>query len=54
MLQGKPYIFFTLLLTDLLVDLEHKEAATGDVLWKKVFLKFFQNSQENTCAIVSF
>ena len=30
------------------------EAATGDVLYKKVFLKFLQNSQENTCARVSF
>ena len=26
------------------------EAATGGVLWKKVFLKILQNSQENTCA----
>ena len=30
------------------------EAATGDVLCKKVFLKNLQNSQENTCARVSF
>ena len=30
------------------------EAATRDVLWKKVFLEISQNSQENTCAIVSF
>ena len=29
------------------------EAATGGVLWKKVFLKISQNSQENTCAGVS-
>ena len=28
--------------------------ATGGVLWKKVFLKISQNSQENTCARVSF
>ena len=30
------------------------EAATRGVLWKKVFLKILQNSQENTCARVSF
>ena len=26
------------------------EAATGGVLWKKVFLEISENSQENTCA----
>ena len=25
------------------------EAATASVLWKRVFLKILQNSQENTC-----
>ena len=30
------------------------EAATGGVLWNKVFLKISQNSQENTFARVSF
>ena len=30
------------------------EAATRGVLSKKVFLKISQNSQENTCATVSF
>ena len=30
------------------------EAATGGILWKKVFLKILQNSRENTCASVSF
>ena len=30
------------------------EAATGGVLWKKVFLEISENSQENTCARVSF
>ena len=37
-------------------DLEFKdaEAATRGVLWKKVFLEISQNSQENTCARVSF
>ena len=30
------------------------EAATGGVLWKKVFLEISQNSQENTCVRVSF
>ena len=31
-----------------------KEAATGGVSWKKVFLKILQNSQEITSARVSF
>ena len=30
------------------------EAATGGVLWKKVFLKIKQNSQENTCGLRKF
>ena len=30
------------------------KAGTGDVLWKKEFLKIPQNSQENTCARASF
>ena len=30
------------------------EAATRGVLWKKVFLEISKNSQENTCARVSF
>ena len=30
------------------------EAATGVVLWKKMFLKILQNSQENTCVRVFF
>ena len=30
------------------------EAATEGVLWKKMFLKILQNSQENICARVSF
>ena len=29
------------------------EAATGDVLWEKVFLEISQNSQENTCTRAS-
>ena len=33
--------------------MERKEAATGGVLYKKVFLKISQNSQENTCARAS-
>ena len=32
----------------------HTEAATRGVLYKKVFLKILQNSQENTCARASF
>ena len=31
-----------------------EETATADVLQKTVFLKSLQNSQENTCARVSF
>ena len=30
------------------------EAANRGVLWKKVFLEILENSQENTCATVSF
>ena len=30
------------------------EAATGGVLWKKMFLKTSQNSQQNTCTRASF
>ena len=30
----------------------YEEAATGDNLSKKVFLKILQNSQKNTCAVV--
>ena len=33
---------------------DRTEAATRGVLWKKVFLEISQNSQENTCAKVSF
>ena len=33
---------------------QYSEAATRSVLWKKVFLEISQNSQENTCARVSF
>ena len=35
-------------------DFRRKEAATGGVLSKKVFLKILQYSQENTCARASF
>ena len=31
-----------------------EETAIGGVLWKKLFLKKLQNSQENTCVKVSF
>ena len=37
-----------------LIDTKYSEAATRGVLYKKVFLKISQNSQENTCARVSF
>ena len=36
------------------IEVPISEAATGGVLKDKVFLKFLQNSQENTCARVSF
>ena len=41
-------------MSTILFILLYKEAATGTVLWRKVFLKNSQNSQENTCARVSF
>ena len=34
--------------------MEKSEAATGCVLYKNVLLEILQNSQENTCATVSF
>ena len=33
---------------------QHSEAATRGVLCKKLFLEIWQNSQESTCARVSF
>ena len=33
---------------------QHSEPATGGVLWKEVFLKVLQNSQEKIFARVSF
>ena len=35
-------------------NIQFSEAATRGVLRKKVFLKISQNSQENTCARISF
>ena len=32
------------------ISLRKTEAATGGVLWEKVFLEISQNSQETTCA----
>ena len=42
--------------TDVLWSFVEKktEGATRGALWKKVFLKISQNSQESTCARVSF
>ena len=34
--------------------MKQTEAATGGVLWKKVFLEISQSSQESTCARDSF
>ena len=39
---------------DMLLEEDNTEVATRSVLWKKVFLEVLQNSQENTCARVSF
>ena len=36
------------------VNRRESETATGGILLKKVSLKISQNSQENTCARVSF
>ena len=36
------------------MTVKNPEAATRGVLWKKVFLKILQNSQENTYARASF
>ena len=50
----KPYPadkFFTKLIWNLS---DQKKPATRVVLWEKVFLEISQNSQENTCARVSF
>ena len=41
------------LIYDLVAD-NSSEAATGGVLYQKVFIEILQNSQENTCARVSF
>ena len=37
-----------------ILSLDTAEASTGGVVWKKVFLILSQNSEENTCARVSF
>ena len=54
-----PYISFevsfsAVKILDPLIKWWSSEAATKDVLWKKVFLEILQNSQENICARVSF
>ena len=36
------------------IQVDGKEAATAVVLWEKLFLEILHNSQENTCARVSF
>ena len=36
------------------LDISNTEAATRGVLCEKMFLEISQNSQENTCAMVSF
>ena len=46
--------FFTEHLRTATFSFSFSEAATGGVLWKKVFLKISQNSRENTGNKVSF
>ena len=43
-----------MILQNILKEVTFSEAGIGDVLLKKVFLEILQNSQENTCARVSF
>ena len=45
--------FFQIQVTMKWLSLPHPEAATRDVLWKRVFLEISQNSPENTCARAS-
>ena len=40
--------FLRCFIVDVSLDPEYAEAAPRGVLWKKVFLKILQNSQENT------
>ena len=47
-------IFFTEHLRTTASAFSFSEAATGGVLWKKVFLKISQNSQENTFGLRNF
>ena len=46
--------FFTERLRTTASVFSFSEAATGGVLWKKVFLNFWQNSQENTFGLRNF
>ena len=46
--------FLFIYLIKYLDDKSITEAATTGVLWKKVFLKILQNSQEKTCVMCYF
>ena len=46
--------FFTEHLRTAASSFSFSEAATGGVVWKKVFLKISQNSKENTCGLQTF
>ena len=46
--------FFTEHLRTTASAFSFSETATGGALWKKVFLKISQNSQENTCGLRNF
>ena len=56
---GKLSVFINLLqwIRSFILEISHQhnaEAATGGVLWEKLFLEILQNLQENTFAKVSF
>ena len=46
--------FFTEPLQSTVSAFSFSEAAAGGVLWKKLFFKFLQNSQENTVGLQNF
>ena len=52
--ENSKRIFFTENLWTTASGFSFSEAATGGVLWKKVFLKISQNLQENTCGLRNF
>ena len=53
-LENQTFMFDLWSVLSLKRFIVNKEAAPGGVLWEKVFSEILQNSQENTCARVSF